>query len=61
MRNRWAALGILPLAIATGFVSHIEDRRERLNRAIEPPQMHLRTLVLGIMHGSTFMITSRVF
>jgi TnpA family transposase len=27
--------GPLPLAIATGFVSHIEDRRERLNRAIE--------------------------
>ena len=27
--------GPLPLAIETGFVSHIEDRRERLNRAIE--------------------------
>ena len=27
--------GPLPLAIATGFVSHIKDRRERLNRAIE--------------------------
>ena len=27
--------GPLPLAIETGFVSYIEDRRERLNRAIE--------------------------
>jgi len=27
--------GPLPLAIETGFVSHIGDRRERLNRAIE--------------------------
>jgi TnpA family transposase len=27
--------GPLPLAIETGFTSHIQDRRERLNRAIE--------------------------
>ncbi len=29
------AKGPLPLAIETGFASHIEDRRERLDRAIE--------------------------